>query len=50
MLGGLIDEAAMLLREGVAPGATSATSAIGYRQAMSWLLGVRGVRGDVLFV
>ena len=31
---GMLDEAVMMLRRGIAPGSTSAASAIGYRQAM----------------
>jgi len=34
---GMLDEAAMMLRRGIAPGSTSAASAIGYRQAMEFL-------------
>ncbi|KXZ50970.1 hypothetical protein GPECTOR_14g213 [Gonium pectorale] len=39
--GGLLEEAAGLLREGLAPGQNMAAKAIGYRQAMEWLVAAR---------
>jgi hypothetical protein len=44
VLAGLLDEAAMLLHQGLKPGSNMATSAVGYRQAMNWLLTVRAPR------
>jgi hypothetical protein len=40
VLGGLLDEAAMLLEAGVAPGSSTASRAIGYRQTMDMLVQV----------
>ncbi|GLI64936.1 hypothetical protein VaNZ11_008337, partial [Volvox africanus] len=39
--GGLLEEAAMLLRRGLTPGSNMAAKAIGYRQAMEWLIAAK---------
>jgi hypothetical protein len=39
-LSGLLNEAAALLQQGLLPSSNMAASAVGYRQAMEWLLQV----------